>query len=125
MRLFKSLFGGLFSFFGILFGGLIDLVTGGNSKSDQSRATSTQEASEVTSAASVEPAPPTAAPETQVTTSAPESKVPISTMPLRSKPAVAVTTPFDVQAIDPPRPTRRPGKAMTMFKAMARDLPRR
>ncbi len=86
MGILKKLFGGLFSFFGILFGGLVDFVTG------PFRSAPAQSASPAA----------TAAP---------------------AKPKVVVEKPFVPNEIPAPRPNRRPGPALELFRAMAQEIP--
>lgn len=106
-----------FNFIGILLGGLWDFVAGAFKSSDPTEPAPVKVPSPPASVQSSAPAP---APAPQPA-SAPVS---LSQQPLRSQPSasVQVETPFEVNAVPRPRPTRRPGKAMGMFKAMARDL---
>ncbi|MFQ3614268.1 MAG: hypothetical protein SNJ68_11215 [Cyanobacteriota bacterium] len=108
MSILKKLFGGLFSFFGILFGGLLDFVTGPfRSAPDPAQVVSTpiQSATpEVVEAASASPV--------AVTVSAPVSK-----------PKVVVEKPFVPNEVGAPRPNRRPGPALDIFRSMAQEIP--
>jgi hypothetical protein len=113
-RIFKFILAP-FKFVGILLGGLWDYVTGVFKSSDPTEPVPVKVPSPPASVQSSAPAPappPTAAP------------VSVSQQPLRSQPSasVQVETPFEVNAVPRPRPTRRPGKTMSMFKVMARDL---
>ncbi len=90
MGILKKLFGGLFSFFGILFGGLVDFVTG-----------------------PFRPASAQSAP-TQPAT---------SSKPAPAKPKLVVEKPFVPNEIPAPRPNRRPGPALDLFRAMAQEIP--
>lgn len=88
MGILKKLFGGLFSFFGILFGGLVDFVTG-----------------------PFRPAP------------ASPSSAPVATAVPANKPKVVVGKPFLPNEISAPRPNRRPGPALDVFRAMVQEIP--
>lgn len=88
MGILKKLFGGLFSFFGILFGGLVDFVTG-----------------------PFRPAP------------ASPSSAPVATAVPANKPEVVVEKPFVPNEISAPRPNRRPGPALDVFRAMVQEIP--
>ncbi|NJK63705.1 MAG: hypothetical protein HC921_14375 [Synechococcaceae cyanobacterium SM2_3_1] len=111
-RIFKFILAP-FNFIGILLGGLWDFVAGAFRSSDPAEPAPVKVPSPP---ASVESSPPSSA-------SAPASRA-MSQQPLRSQStaSVQVETPFEVNAVPRPRPTRRPGKTMSMFKAMARDL---
>ncbi|ABD01775.1 MULTISPECIES: hypothetical protein [unclassified Synechococcus] len=89
MGILKKLFGGLFSFFGILFGGLVDFVTGPFRSA---------------------PASPSSAPAATATAPA-------------NKPKVVVEKPFVPNEISAPRPNRRPGPALDVFRAMVQEIP--
>jgi|GEM_PF-1171837 hypothetical protein len=91
MGILKKLFGGLFSFFGILFGGLVDFVTG-----------------------PFRPAPAQSAPT--------QSSSPAATA-TPAKPKVVVEKPFVPNEIPAPRPNRRPGPALDVFRAMVQEIP--
>ncbi|MFS8914236.1 hypothetical protein [Synechococcus sp. B60.2] len=94
MGILKKLFGGLFSFFGILFGGLVDFVTG-PFRSVPGQSAPSQSATSSNSAATAAPA----------------------------KPKVVVERPFVPNEIPAPRPNRRPGPALDLFRAMAQEIP--
>lgn len=108
MSILKKLFGGLFSFFGILFGGLLDFVTGPfRSGPDPAQVASTpiQSATpEVVEAAAASPV--------AVTVNAP----PVS------RPKVVVEKPFVPNEVSIPRPNRRPGPALDIFRSMVREI---
>ncbi len=106
MGILKKLFGGLFSFFGILFGGLVDFVTGPfRSEPDPTPSTPIQSATpEVVEAASASPV--------AMTVSAPARK-----------PKVVIEKPFVPNEISAPRPNRRPGPALDLFRSMAQEIP--
>ncbi|MGQ9837561.1 MAG: hypothetical protein ACUVRV_06265 [Cyanobacteriota bacterium] len=107
MGILKKLFGGLFSFFRILFSGLVDFVTGPfRSAPDPAQVASTpiqSATSEVVEAASASPV--------AVTVNAPVSK-----------PKVVVEKPFVPNEVGAPRPNRRPGPALDIFRSMAREI---
>ncbi len=94
MGILKKLFGGLFSFFAILFSGLVDFVTG-PFRPAPAQSASTQAAASSSSAATAASA----------------------------KPKVVVEKPFVPNEIPAPRPNRRPGPALDLFRAMVQEIP--
>ncbi len=129
MRFFKALFGGIAAFFGILFGGLVDNITG---------AFKPEQADPAPMVAAADPASPSTqavgSPQQPVAVSpVPEvapvkvaaTATPSNTTQLRSRPTVAVeiTRPFVPNEIGSPRPRRRPGQIMGAYMAMAREIP--
>ncbi len=102
-----------FNFIGILLGGLWDFMTGFFKKPDPKEPVAVTVPSPPAPVQSSAPAPQ------PVFTPASGSQQPLRSQPSAS---VQVETPFEVNAVPRPRPTRRPGKTMSRFKAMARDL---
>ncbi|MEN9221211.1 MAG: hypothetical protein Q6M04_02115 [Thermostichus sp. BF3_bins_97] len=108
MSILKKLFGGLFSFFGILFGGLLDFVTGPfRSEPDPVQVASTP----------IQSATP------EVVEAASPSPVMVATAAPASKPKVVVEKPFVPNEVSAPRPNRRPGPALDLFRGMAQEIP--
>ncbi|MCF2969983.1 hypothetical protein L1047_02080 [Synechococcus sp. Nb3U1] len=108
MSILKKLFGGLFSFFGILFGGLWDFVTGPfRSAPDPAQVSST----------------PIQSATAEVMDAAAPSPVTVATTAPVSKPKVVVEKPFVPNEISAPRPNRRPGPALDIFRSMAQEIP--
>ncbi|MEN9203458.1 MAG: hypothetical protein Q6K80_07255 [Thermostichus sp. DG_1_6_bins_120] len=106
MSILKKLFGGFFSFFGILFGGLWDFVTGPfRPAPDPAQVASTPIQSATPEVVKAAGASPVANP-----------------APVR-KPKVVIEKPFVPNEIPAPRPNRRPGPALEMFRAMVQELP--
>ncbi len=138
LRLFKALFGGLFNFFGILFGGIWDTVFGSKSEKQDPAPIPTPAPVIVQSPpapqSTPQPAPtPVPQPTPAPTSSAGNQPEPVqpamasamSNMPLRSTPSVPVefSKPFDSTDIPLPRPKRPLSKSIDMFKDMAREIP--
>ncbi|MDX2271940.1 MAG: hypothetical protein NW237_08305 [Cyanobacteriota bacterium] len=104
MRLIKALLGGILSFFGILLGGLLENITGAFRSEDSQPI----------------PAPLDVA----ASTAASSFSLPVS-QPVASSSVAQPSqpiSPFIPNSITAPPPNRRPGKTMTAFKLMARDL---
>lgn len=118
MPILKAL-GGFFSFFGILFGGLLDLIFQGNPDSSTEPVLS-------------EPVPPTVAPLPPPPPIVPPFVPPviqpsvIAVQPPVTSPKtpdpVFIPSPFGPNCVPDPRPSRRPGKTMAQFKAMAEEI---
>jgi hypothetical protein len=117
MPILKAL-GGFFSFFGILFGGLLDLIFQRNSDTSPETVLAEPVAPAVNS---LPPKPPT---EPQVVVPQPPIRQPavIAVQPVTSPNPVFIPSPFGPNCIPDPRPSRRPGKTMAQFKAMAEAL---
>ncbi|MEN9225364.1 MAG: hypothetical protein Q6L60_11900 [Thermostichus sp. HHBFW_bins_43] len=108
MSILKKLFGGLFSFFGILFGGLWDFVSGPfRSAPDPAQVASTP----------IQSATP------EVVAAAASSPVTMATPAPASKPKVVVEKPFVPNEVPAPRPNRRPGPALDVFRGMVQEIP--
>lgn len=107
MRIFKFLFGGIASFFSIIFGGVIDTIKGALGF-DTPEPVVTPAVGTVATvvAATVADAVDTSAPETA-----------------DFKPEVTGSPLFAAGDVAPlPKPRRRPGAAMSSFMDMARDI---
>ncbi|MGF1577428.1 MAG: hypothetical protein ACFCU9_16080 [Cyanophyceae cyanobacterium] len=128
MRLFKALFGGIAAFLGILFGGLVDNLTGAfKEDAEPAPMMATAQAAPTSTQSMGSPEKPVSAstvPEVGPVVVA-TSAAPSNSSQLRSQPTVAfvVTTPFVPNEVASPRPRRRPGKTMGSFMEMAREIP--
>lgn len=121
LKALKALLGGIFSIFGILFGGLWDTVVGAFVSSEETQESTPAIASEPLAQSQPMAAPPVAPPPTPA-----PAPTPITSAPASTKGAAQASesyTPTSPDQMAAPRPRRRPGKTMTMFKEMARDLP--
>lgn len=124
MGILKRVFGLIFGIFGILFGGLWDNIVGAFKAPEDP-----QESTAVMASAPPPESPPTVP--APVPAPVPDP-IPVLVPPPAPQ-AVAPEEPKDkapVPVYDPdqmaaPMARRRPGKTMTMFKDMARDLGRR